>query len=602
MFCFKSPDYSLGCCSGTGQVIPPFVIFDAKNLNHLWTGGELSGNRYGLSDSGWTNGELFLGWLQEHFLAHAVPSRPLLLLVDGHSSHYDPDSIRLARDHSVIIFCLPPHTTHEAQPLDVSFFGALKKSWSSVCHDFIQASQGKAITRFNFSQLFSKAWLKTCLPEIICNGFERAGIIPFNPEVLLKRCPGNEGTVEIRRKTINYQDDSESIDIDKSESSSPCVENSNSEPPSFSPEKEDLYQHRFEEGYDLHDDEYSLWLRVNHPEALVEESSITEFFPDTPVLTPLDNHISDNVVSLSSSGCPPSNGSLGSALSTPSGNSGQAPESLSGDKSFQNTDYCTAGISPHDDSGPVIVSHTLPCERSDRSTGSDTRVTPNRSTSQSPTLKRSPLASITNLLPGNTPKSSRTIVSRHLDSIAPVKIANTGKAKVLTSAKCLKMLDKKKQKKDQAVMEKKERKRERERKKFEREEIAKKKKEEKLEKKRMREEAALKKTAKSGGKKCNTRNTAINLSRPSEESVDAQLALSSTSSTSTPTTSLRGGQDSRNGFWECTFCYEEICQDGKEWLQCACDRWVHEQCLEEIILDDQGQERFCPYCLNKSQL
>ncbi len=276
--------------------------------------------------------------------------------------------------------------------------------------------------------------------------------------------------------------------------------------------------------------------------------------------------------------------------------------SLSGDKSFQNTDYCTTGISPHDDSGPVIVSHTLPCERSDRSTGSDARVTPSRSTSQSPTLKRSPLASITNLLPGNTPKSSRTIVSRHLDSIAPVKIADTGKAKVLTSAECLKMLDEKKQKKEQAVMEKEERKRERERKKFEREEIAKKKKEEQLEKKRMREEAALKKTAKSGGKKCNTRNTAINLSRPSEESVDAQLALSSTPSTSTPTTSLRGGQDSRNGFWECTFCYEEFCQDEKEWLQCACDRWVHEQCLEEIILDDQGQERFCPYCLNKSQL
>jgi len=72
------------------------------------------------------------------------------------------------------------------------------------------------------------------LPEIIFNGFERAGIIPFNLEVLLKYCPGNEGAVEIRRKTLNYQD-SESIDIDKSESSSPCGTSS------FSPEKEALY-------------------------------------------------------------------------------------------------------------------------------------------------------------------------------------------------------------------------------------------------------------------------------------------------------------------------------------------------------------------------
>ena len=173
-------------------MIPPFVIFDAKQLNHLWTRGEVSGTRYGLSDSGWTDRGLFMGWLEEHFLVHAVPARPLLLLVDGHSSHYDPESICFARDHSVIIFCLPPHTTHEAQPLDVSFFGPLKKNWSNVCHDFIQSSLGKAITKINFSKFFSKAWLKTCLPEVICSGFAKAGIIPFNPDCLLKRCPGTE--------------------------------------------------------------------------------------------------------------------------------------------------------------------------------------------------------------------------------------------------------------------------------------------------------------------------------------------------------------------------------------------------------------------------
>ena len=90
-------------------------------------------------------------------MCFAVPGRPLLLLVDGHSSHFDPNSIRFARDHSVIIFSLPPHTTQEAQPLDVSFFGPLKKNWSNVCHDYIQSSPGKAITKFNFSALFSQA-------------------------------------------------------------------------------------------------------------------------------------------------------------------------------------------------------------------------------------------------------------------------------------------------------------------------------------------------------------------------------------------------------------------------------------------------------------
>jgi len=71
---------------------------------------------YGLSDKGWITTELFLGWLTEHFLEHAVSARPLLLLLDGHSTHYSYELIQTAREKGVIV--LPPHTTHQAQPLD----------------------------------------------------------------------------------------------------------------------------------------------------------------------------------------------------------------------------------------------------------------------------------------------------------------------------------------------------------------------------------------------------------------------------------------------------------------------------------------------------
>lgn len=180
----KSQITVLGCASGTGHVLPPFIIFDNKQLNPLWTRGEVLGTRYGLSKNGWTDQELFKGWLKEHFLKHAVKGRPLLLLVDGHSSHYDPESIRFAKESDVIIFCLPPHTTHEAQPLDVSLFGPLKQHWREVCHQFLQSSPGKVVTKMNFSQLFSQAWLKTVTPENICSGFRKAGIIPFDPNAI----------------------------------------------------------------------------------------------------------------------------------------------------------------------------------------------------------------------------------------------------------------------------------------------------------------------------------------------------------------------------------------------------------------------------------
>ena len=53
------------------------LIFDAKKVCHGWTREEVPGISYGLSDKGWKNTDYFDSWLDEHFLKHAVPARPL---------------------------------------------------------------------------------------------------------------------------------------------------------------------------------------------------------------------------------------------------------------------------------------------------------------------------------------------------------------------------------------------------------------------------------------------------------------------------------------------------------------------------------------------
>ena len=55
--------------------------------------------------------DLFKHWFQDHFLKHAVPTRPLSLLMDAHS---EPSSVELAKNNDVILFCLPPQqsSTH----------------------------------------------------------------------------------------------------------------------------------------------------------------------------------------------------------------------------------------------------------------------------------------------------------------------------------------------------------------------------------------------------------------------------------------------------------------------------------------------------------
>ena len=79
----------LACCSAAGFAMPYMVIFDRKSLKPDMALGEVPGTMYGLSGSGWMDAELFESWFDHHFLAHAPPMRPLLLLIDGHSSHFE---------------------------------------------------------------------------------------------------------------------------------------------------------------------------------------------------------------------------------------------------------------------------------------------------------------------------------------------------------------------------------------------------------------------------------------------------------------------------------------------------------------------------------
>ena len=63
-------------------------------MNKEWSVGEVPGTTYGLSSKGWVESELFRGWMVDHVIPLAVAGCPLLLLMlDEHSSHYQPDLI-----------------------------------------------------------------------------------------------------------------------------------------------------------------------------------------------------------------------------------------------------------------------------------------------------------------------------------------------------------------------------------------------------------------------------------------------------------------------------------------------------------------------------
>ena len=64
---------------------------------------------------------------------------PVLLIMDGHGTHMSIELIELARSNGVHLLCLPSHTTHILQPLDVGIFKSFKSNFSKACSKYITA-------------------------------------------------------------------------------------------------------------------------------------------------------------------------------------------------------------------------------------------------------------------------------------------------------------------------------------------------------------------------------------------------------------------------------------------------------------------------------
>ena len=151
--------------------------------------GEIGGTLYGLSSKGWIDEELFEMWFKYHFLQYAPPEHPVLLLMDGHSSHYCPQSILLAAKERVIIFTLPPHTTHVSQPLDKGCYGPQKALWRCICHEYCVNNPGKVVTCYTFSELFAQAWMESMTMANVISGFRCTVVYPVDHS---KSMPQNE--------------------------------------------------------------------------------------------------------------------------------------------------------------------------------------------------------------------------------------------------------------------------------------------------------------------------------------------------------------------------------------------------------------------------
>ena len=109
-----------------------------------------------------------------------------MLVLDGHESHLSNAIEAYCQENNIITLCLPPHSSHITQPLDVGCFSVLKRIYGREIEDFIKASITH-ITKLEFFHAFKAIYDRTMTPENIQAGFRGAGLVPFDPEAVISK-------------------------------------------------------------------------------------------------------------------------------------------------------------------------------------------------------------------------------------------------------------------------------------------------------------------------------------------------------------------------------------------------------------------------------
>jgi hypothetical protein len=152
-----------------------FFTFEMSEVTH-------HDNRVPVSENGWADDFIGHQWFEKTFIPQATQrnrsGKRILLIYDGHVSHTTLEMVKIARENRIDLFCLPPHTTHRLQPLDVGVFSPLQTAWSDRCAAVLEET-GFPMEIYEVVGEYTKARTKSFKAETIRQAWNKAG---FNPE------------------------------------------------------------------------------------------------------------------------------------------------------------------------------------------------------------------------------------------------------------------------------------------------------------------------------------------------------------------------------------------------------------------------------------
>ncbi len=164
------------CVNAAGDSIPPFIIYPGCLPSNAY---RLDGPPYGIQEKGYMDSELFLKWLH-YFIRYAPEERPLILIMDQHETHVSKDVIIFCRENKVEILCLPAHSTHILQPLDIAVFNPLKTAFSTMASRMGLVRGDIVVGKKQFSAALKHVYPTAVTAQNAKAGFRKAGIFSLS--------------------------------------------------------------------------------------------------------------------------------------------------------------------------------------------------------------------------------------------------------------------------------------------------------------------------------------------------------------------------------------------------------------------------------------
>jgi len=170
---------------GDGIVIPPMVIFPYQRMPYTVSKSVPKDWFSGVSEKGWMTSEGFYEYVANCFYPWLRKNNvkfPVILYVDGHSSHITYPLCQFCKTHKIELIALFPNSTHILQPLDIAVFHPLKSAYKKNLEKWRLDNHLERVKNETFCSILAKAMESVNFSSIVQEGFRAAGLIPFNPD------------------------------------------------------------------------------------------------------------------------------------------------------------------------------------------------------------------------------------------------------------------------------------------------------------------------------------------------------------------------------------------------------------------------------------